>query len=164
MKVTDTLTQEDFHGAFHKLLERYNKCISAGGDYFEGDESSMCVLSIKVPIRKKSGNLFNDPRVYIVIYLLPVYLVQGFSTFSYTPVQTLESTLKPCEPKMRKLTTPRATAVVGKLSIYVAIQTLLHELDSTQGQYFKISLTGFPSPRLVAIPRLMSLVCLTMYP
>ena len=25
----------------------------------------MCVLSIKVPIRKKSGNLFNDPRVYI---------------------------------------------------------------------------------------------------
>ena len=25
----------------------------------------MCVLSIKVPIRKKSGNLFNDPRGYI---------------------------------------------------------------------------------------------------
>ena len=23
-KVIDTLTQEDFHGAFHKLLERYN--------------------------------------------------------------------------------------------------------------------------------------------
>ena len=22
----------------------------------------MCVLSINVPIRKKSGNLFNDPR------------------------------------------------------------------------------------------------------
>ena len=36
-KVTDTLTQEHFHGAFHKLLERYNKCIAAGGDYFEGD-------------------------------------------------------------------------------------------------------------------------------
>ena len=27
----------------------------------------MCVLSIKVPIRKKSGNLFNDPRIYIYI-------------------------------------------------------------------------------------------------
>ena len=37
MKVIDTLTQEDFHGAFQKLLERYNKCIEAGGDYFEGD-------------------------------------------------------------------------------------------------------------------------------
>ena len=23
----------------------------------------MCVLAIKVPIRKKSGNLFNDPRI-----------------------------------------------------------------------------------------------------
>ena len=36
-KVIDTLTQEDFHTAFEKLLERYNKCIAAGGDYFEGD-------------------------------------------------------------------------------------------------------------------------------
>ena len=36
-KVIDTLTQEDFHGAFQKLLERYNECIAAGGDYFEGD-------------------------------------------------------------------------------------------------------------------------------
>ena len=67
-KVIDTLTQEDFHGAFQKLLERYNKCIADGGDYFEGNWSFMCVLSIKVPIRKKSGNLFNDPRLYIYIY------------------------------------------------------------------------------------------------
>ena len=29
----------------------------------------MCVLSINVPIRKKSGNLFNDPRIYIYIYI-----------------------------------------------------------------------------------------------
>ena len=36
-KVIDTLTPEDFHGAVQKLLERYNKCIAAGGDYFEGD-------------------------------------------------------------------------------------------------------------------------------
>ena len=36
-KVIDTLTQEDFHGAFQKVLERYNKYIAAGGDYFEGD-------------------------------------------------------------------------------------------------------------------------------
>ena len=34
-KVIDTLTQENFHGAFQKLLERYNKCIAAGGGYFE---------------------------------------------------------------------------------------------------------------------------------
>ena len=36
-KVIDMLTQENFHGAMQKLLERYNKCIDAGGDYFEGD-------------------------------------------------------------------------------------------------------------------------------
>ena len=37
MKVIHTLTEEGFHGAFQKLLERHNKCILAGGDYFEGD-------------------------------------------------------------------------------------------------------------------------------
>ena len=26
----------------------------------------MCVLSIKVPIRKKFGNLFNDPRINVL--------------------------------------------------------------------------------------------------
>ena len=36
-KVIDMLTQEDFHGAFQKLLERYNKCMVAQGEYFEGD-------------------------------------------------------------------------------------------------------------------------------
>ena len=39
-KVIDTFTQEDFHGAFHKLLEWYNKCIAAGGDYFKGTRVS----------------------------------------------------------------------------------------------------------------------------
>ena len=45
-KVIDTLTQEDFHGTFKKLLLRYKKCIAAGGDYVQKDKSSMCVLSI----------------------------------------------------------------------------------------------------------------------
>ena len=68
-EVMDKLTQEEFHGAFQKLLKRYNKCIAAGGDYFEGDQSFTCVLSIKVATRKKSENLFNDPRIYIYIYI-----------------------------------------------------------------------------------------------
>ena len=62
-KVIDTHTQENFHGAFQKLLERYNKCIVAEGDYFERG------LEFHVPIRKKSGNLFNDSRIYIYIYI-----------------------------------------------------------------------------------------------
>ena len=52
-KVIDTLTQEEFYMAFQKLLERY-KFIAAGGDYSEGDLSFIYVLSIKVPIQKKS--------------------------------------------------------------------------------------------------------------
>ena len=36
-KFIDMLTQNDFHGALKKLLERYNMCNAAGGDYFEGD-------------------------------------------------------------------------------------------------------------------------------
>ena len=36
-KVIDTLTQEDFQRSYQKLLKRYNKCIAAGVDYFEGD-------------------------------------------------------------------------------------------------------------------------------
>ena len=65
-KVIGTLTQEDFDGAFQKLLELYNKCIGSGGDYLEGDYSFMCILSIKVPIRKKSGNLFNGLKIVVI--------------------------------------------------------------------------------------------------
>jgi len=35
-RVIDMLTQEDFQGAFQKLLERY-KCIAARREYLEGD-------------------------------------------------------------------------------------------------------------------------------
>ena len=34
MIVIGTLTQDDFHWATQKVLERYNKCIAAGVDYF----------------------------------------------------------------------------------------------------------------------------------
>ena len=43
-KVIDTLTQEDFHGALEKLLEQYNKCIVAGGAYFEGDCATLHLI------------------------------------------------------------------------------------------------------------------------
>ena len=36
-KIIDMITQEDFPVALQKLLERHNKCIAAGGDYFEWD-------------------------------------------------------------------------------------------------------------------------------
>ena len=58
-KVIDTLTQQDFHGTVQKLLERYNKCIAAGGDYFEGDESFFCILSKQVSFLSKPKKLLN---------------------------------------------------------------------------------------------------------
>ena len=66
-KVIDTLTQEDFHRAFQKLLERYKKCIAAWGDFFEGDQSFMCVLSIKEPIRKSL-------ETYLMILVYSTYI------------------------------------------------------------------------------------------
>ena len=72
-KVIDTLTQVDFHGAFQRLLERYNKCIAAGEDYLEGDWSFMCVPSIKVSIRKMSGKLFSEPCI-LVHQILIIYM------------------------------------------------------------------------------------------
>ena len=57
-KVIDTFTQDYFQGAFQKLLQRYNKCIAAGGDYFEEDLSFMCVLSIKGFIQKSLETYF----------------------------------------------------------------------------------------------------------
>ena len=52
-KVIDTLTQEDFHGAFQKLLDQYNKCIAAGVDYFEGDYSfHVCTINKSAHTKK----------------------------------------------------------------------------------------------------------------
>ena len=47
--VIDTLTQEDIHGAFQKLLERYNKCNAAGGE--------------------KYGNLSYAPRICMYVHI-----------------------------------------------------------------------------------------------
>ena len=86
MKVIDTLTQEDSHGAFQKLLERYYKCIAAGGDYFEGDKSFMSVLSIKVPIQKKSGNLSYAPHISAInscIYNKIYFKITWYNTYNW---------------------------------------------------------------------------------
>ena len=71
-KDIDTLTQEDFHGAFQKLLGLYNKCIAAGGDYFEGDLSFTCVLSIKELIQKS-----------LETYLMISYIRQNLEAFLF---------------------------------------------------------------------------------
>ena len=51
-KVIDTLKQEDFDGAFQKLLERYQKWIAAGRDYFEEDLIFMCTINKSAHMKK----------------------------------------------------------------------------------------------------------------
>ena len=68
-KVIDTLTQEDFHGAFQKLLEQYNKWIATGGDLLRrGLEFHVFTIN-KSAHTKKSGNLFNDSRSSLRVFL-----------------------------------------------------------------------------------------------
>ena len=68
-KFIDTLTKEDLHGAFQKLLERHNKFIAAGGDYFEGE------LSFHVCTINKSAH---TKRVWRLIVLpLCLYYLTG---------------------------------------------------------------------------------------
>ena len=52
-KVTDTLTQEDIHWTFQKLLERFNECLAAGGDYIEmGLEFQVCTINKSAHTKK----------------------------------------------------------------------------------------------------------------
>ena len=52
-KIIDTITQEDFHRAFQKLLEWYNKCLAAGGDYFVGAlEFHVCTINKSAHMKK----------------------------------------------------------------------------------------------------------------
>ena len=73
-KVIDTLTKEDFHGAFQKLLGRYS--IAVGRYYFEGDKSFMCVLSIKVPI-------LNSLETYLMILVYVWWFVYFLTRFDF---------------------------------------------------------------------------------
>ena len=52
-KEIDTLTQEDFHGSFQKMFERYSNFIVAGGDYFErGLEFYVCTINKSAHMKK----------------------------------------------------------------------------------------------------------------
>ena len=52
-KVIDTLTQEDFHGTFQKLLERYNNGIATGEITSKGSRVSyMCTINKSAHTKK----------------------------------------------------------------------------------------------------------------
>ena len=47
----------------------------------------MCVLSIKVALRKNSGNLFNDPRLCICLLSRKAFLQHEFYKFHFSGKQ-----------------------------------------------------------------------------
>ena len=56
-KVIDMLTQKDYHRALQKLLERYNKCIAAGGDYSRRElEFHVCTINKSAHMKESLEN------------------------------------------------------------------------------------------------------------
>ena len=101
-KVIDTLTQEDFHGAFQELLERYNKfhvctinksahtkkrletywmilvylLVMKNATYMACDNSLSLVCSLPFSGKRSPYRLsseINDPKVIILIYFQENY-------------------------------------------------------------------------------------------
>ena len=67
--IIDTLTREDCNGAFQKLLERYNKCIAAGGLHLL---YIYIYIDICMYIYKMLGYyiyVYNTRIIYIYIYI-----------------------------------------------------------------------------------------------
>ena len=60
-KVIDTFTQEDFHGGLPEVIGTVQVHCSQRRLLRRGLEFHECTIN-KSAIRKKSGNLFNDPR------------------------------------------------------------------------------------------------------
>ena len=89
-KVIDTLTHEDFDEVLQKLLERFNKCIAAGGDYFEKEYSFLSELWIKVPIQKE-------------VWKLNVYSSYFYLTLFYFPLIKLNICYLTCTPSVANI-------------------------------------------------------------
>ena len=64
--------------ALPEVVGTVQKCIAAGGDCFEGDLCIIRVLSIKMPIRKKYGNLSYAPPTFTWNCLL-IMIISGKS-------------------------------------------------------------------------------------
>ena len=61
-------TQEAFHGAFQRMLERLLR-----------RELEFNVSTINKSVHTKTGNLFNDPRICIYIYIPTNILIKTFT-------------------------------------------------------------------------------------
>ena len=61
-KVIDTLTQEDFHGGLPEVVGTVQVHCSRRRLLGRGEEFHVCTINKTAHTKKRSGNLFNDPR------------------------------------------------------------------------------------------------------
>ena len=93
----------------------------------------MCVLSIKVPIRKKSGNLFNDPRnlhtaVWFQVFQSNTNNYMVSSSYFYIMIICLHKYCcivlqSPCSPN-QQLPSPHFFSLLLHLSLFRSLVTL----------------------------------------
>ena len=77
-KVIDTLTQEDFHGGLPEVVGTVQQVPCNRRSLLRrGLEFLVCTIN-KSAHTKKSGNLFNDLRIYIYIYIYIYINSDGF--------------------------------------------------------------------------------------
>ena len=65
-KVIDILTQKEFYGPSRSCWNGTTSALQTETITSKGSGVPMGVLSIKVAIRKKSGNFFIDTRIYLI--------------------------------------------------------------------------------------------------
>ena len=107
----------------------------------------MCVLSITVPIRKKSGNLFNDPRVYIYIYIY-IYITKEVSKAIYK--EGLEIQLAHSSPSLGQYLTKKnpntiaictlADCLIRKPNIFQKVYTIYRLIYLKFHNFYKESI------------------------
>jgi hypothetical protein len=62
-QVLNTLTPADFNDCFQKWQNRWNRCIQAQGDYFEGDGGNYDLKLVFTLLRANSRKFWVAPRI-----------------------------------------------------------------------------------------------------
>jgi hypothetical protein len=97
-KVLDTLTEKNFQDAFQKLRRFWDRCLHAGGNYFEDDGGREALWWVLWFLQRQSGKFWIHPRIVLTAnpsLFLTYYLKIEF-VFYYSAVHKLCFTVTFC--------------------------------------------------------------------
>ena len=69
-QVQNTLTPADFSECFQKWQNRWNRCIQAQGDYFEGEGGNWDLKQVLLLLRANSREFWVAPRIFHVLCII----------------------------------------------------------------------------------------------